>query len=41
MICIFNSEEVFEALKAHPRIEKFTDNNLNAVVFGSAAYAAN
>ena len=41
MICIFNSEEVFEALKAHPRIDKFTNHNLNAFVFRSAVHAAN
>jgi len=32
VICIFNSEEVFEALKAHSRIDKFAYNNLNAGV---------
>ena len=32
VICIFNSQEVFEALKAHPRIDKFAYNNLNAGV---------
>ena len=29
VICIFNSQEVFEALRAHPRIDKFAYNNLN------------
>ena len=37
VICIFNSEEVFEALKSHSRIDKFAYNNLNvrkfAIVF--------
>ena len=41
MICIFNSEEVFEALKAHARTDKFAHNNLNALVFGSPIHAAN
>ena len=32
VICIFNSEEVFEALREHSRIDKFAYNNLNAGV---------
>ncbi|MEW6188001.1 MAG: methyltransferase domain-containing protein [Thermodesulfobacteriota bacterium] len=32
VICIFNSHEVFEALADHPRIDKFSYNNLNAGV---------
>ena len=32
VICIFNSPEVFERLKSHPRIDKFCFNNLNAGV---------
>ena len=32
VICIFNSQEVFEALSAHPRIDKFCYNSMNAGV---------
>ncbi|MDH3319474.1 MAG: hypothetical protein OEO84_07255 [Betaproteobacteria bacterium] len=32
VICIFNSAEVFKALKDHPRIDKFCFNSLNAGV---------
>jgi GT2 family glycosyltransferase len=32
VICIFNSLEVFEALRSHPRIDKFCYNSLNAGV---------
>jgi GT2 family glycosyltransferase len=32
VICIFNSAEVFEALKDHPRIDKYCYNSLNAGV---------
>ena len=32
VICIFNSREVFEALRHHPRIDKFCFNKLNAGV---------
>jgi SAM-dependent methyltransferase len=32
VICIFNSQEVFETLADHPRIDKFCFNNLNAGV---------
>jgi GT2 family glycosyltransferase len=32
VICIFNSSEVFEALRRHPRIDKFCFNKLNAGV---------
>jgi hypothetical protein len=32
VICIFNSREVFEALSNHPRINKYSFNNLNAGV---------
>jgi GT2 family glycosyltransferase len=32
VICIFNSPEVFERLKSHPRIDKFCFNSLNAGV---------
>jgi len=32
VICIFNSPEVFEALRHHPRIDKFCFNKLNAGV---------
>lgn len=32
VICIFNSPEVFEALRLHPRIDKFCFNKLNAGV---------
>ena len=32
VICIFNSQDVFEALRAHPRIDKFAYNNVNAGV---------
>ena len=32
VICIFNSREVYEGLKTHPRINKYCYNNLNAGV---------
>jgi GT2 family glycosyltransferase len=32
VICIFNSPEVFETLRTHPRIDKFCFNKLNAGV---------
>jgi hypothetical protein len=32
VICIFNSDKVFEKLRAHPRIDKFCYNKLNAGV---------
>ncbi|MDR3441047.1 tetratricopeptide repeat protein [Telmatospirillum sp.] len=32
VICIFNSEEVFEALRQHPRIDKFSFNKHNVGV---------
>lgn len=32
VICIFNSSEVFENLKSHPRIDKYCFNSLNAGV---------
>lgn len=32
VICIFNSHEVFEKLRDHPRIDKYCFNNLNAGV---------
>lgn len=32
VICIFNSHEVFEELRTHPRINKYCYNNLNAGV---------
>jgi GT2 family glycosyltransferase len=32
VICIFNSPEVFDKLRQHPRIDKFCFNNLNAGV---------
>ena len=32
VICIFNSDQVFDVLKEHPRIDKFCYNNLNAGV---------
>jgi GT2 family glycosyltransferase len=32
VICIFNSKEVYEELRSHPRINKYCYNNLNAGV---------
>ncbi|HIJ59987.1 MAG TPA: glycosyltransferase [Nitrospirae bacterium] len=32
VICIFNSEEVYELLKSHNRIDKYCHNNMNAGV---------
>jgi len=32
VICVFNSREVYEKLKRHPRIDKYCFNNLNAGV---------
>lgn len=32
VICVFNSREVYDGLNAHPRIDKFCHNNLNAGV---------
>lgn len=32
VICIFNSREVFDKLREHPRIDKYCFNNLNAGV---------
>ena len=32
VICVFNSREVFEKLRNHPRIDKYCFNNLNAGV---------
>lgn len=32
VICIFNSHEIFDKLRNHPRIDKYCFNNLNAGV---------